>query len=546
MAERVGFEPTVGSHLRLISSQVHSTTLPPLRFPRVVNLAGGRIIRSGSPINNKKFLGATTQGAADCSGGTASRKIRGFASRSPFLRVVLLIVFILGLSACAPAETPGRIRDFRSLGELRVATRLDAISYRDDGDGQASGFEHDLLHKLGERLGVPVRFVVYPDGPRALDAVLRGEAHLAAAALARKDRLPLKWSGPLREVDYVLAGRVEGAEIDREADLAGRTVSARRGSLAVDELHRIRKRLPALNVHLPAATGDQALLAELARGRLDLVATDRIHFALAAQTEPSIAIVHDLPLKSSIAWALPLEAGELGSEVESFLEEAQQTELLARLSDRYFGHIRRLNDADVTTFLARIQARLPRYQEHFYAAQAQTGVDWRLLAALAYQESHWDPQATSPTGVRGMMMLTSETADRLGVADRLDARTSILGGARYFSMLRDQLPDGIPEPDRSWMAVAAYNLGMGHMNGARAIARRLGKDDTVWWDMKGVLPLLSKPEFAARLKAGAARGGEAVIMTENIRNFHGILVRLAPPYSPPLQPAGLKVAQGSK
>jgi membrane-bound lytic murein transglycosylase F len=141
-----------------------------------------------------------------------------------------------------------------------------------------------------------------------------------------------------------------------------------------------------------------------------------------------------------------------------------------------------------------------------------------------------------------MMMLTSETADRLGVADRLDARGSILGGARYFSMLRDQLPDEIPEPDRGWMTAAAYNLGMGHMNGARAIARRLGKDDTDWWDMKGVLPLLSRPEYAARLKAGAARGGEAVIMTENIRNYYGILVRLEAPYSPPLQPFRLKLA----
>jgi len=458
------------------------------------------------------------------------------------LRPVLLILLMFFLSGCLPGETSGRIRDFRSLGELRVATRHDAISYREDGNGQASGFEYDLLKKLAERLGVPVRFIVYPDSARALDAVVRGEVHLAAAALARNDRLPLKWSNPLREVDYVLAGRADDAEINREADLARRAVSVRRGSPAVDELNRIRKRLPALDLHLPSGSGDEVLLAELAQGKHDLVATDRIHYALAAQTEPSLGIAYDLPLKASIAWAVPLDARELGSEVDAFLDDAKANELLVRLGDRYFGHIRRLNDADVTTFLARIQSRLPHYRSHFHDAQAQTGIDWRLLAALAYQESHWDPLATSPTGVRGMMMLTSDTADRLGVADRLDARASILGGARYFSMLRDQLPDEIPEPDRGWMAAAAYNLGMGHMNGARAIARRLGKNDTDWWDMKMVLPLLSKPEYAARLKAGAARGGEAVIMTENIRNYYGILVRLEAPYSPPLQPFRLKLA----
>ncbi|MCK9258357.1 MAG: transglycosylase SLT domain-containing protein, partial [Azoarcus sp.] len=200
--------------------------------------------------------------------------------------------------------------------------------------------------------------------------------------------------------------------------------------------------------------------------------------------------------------------------------------LIARITDRYFGHVRRLDEQDITTFIARIQERLPRYLKYFQDAEAKTGIDWRYLAAVAYQESHWDPLATSRTGVRGMMMLTAETADRLGVSDRLDARESILGGARYFSMMVDQLPDEIPSPDRLWMATAAYNLGMGHFNGARAIARRLGKDETSWWEMKSVLPLMSRPEYAVRLKSGPARGGEAVIMTENVRNFHDILSRL--------------------
>ena len=78
------------------------------------------------------------------------------------------------------------------------------------------------------------------------------------------------------------------------------------------------------------------------------------------------------------------------------------------------------------------------------------------------------------------------------------------------------------------MAVAAYNLGMGHMNGARAIARRLGKDNTAWLPMKSVLPLMSRPAYAAQLKAGPARGGEAVIMTENVRNYFDILSRFEP------------------
>ncbi len=467
-----------------------------------------------------------------------SRRIRHSDLPVPVLRAALLALLVLITVGCSPTDEP-RIADFRTLGELRIAIRADAISYRIEEDGRTSGFEHDLLLSLAESLGVPARFVVYPDAARALDAVIRGQAHLAAAGLGRNERLPLRWSAPLRQVEYVIAGRNEDPEIRTEADLARRTVSVRRGSLAADKVTQIRKRLPALNVHFPVRSGDQALLEQLAAGQLDLVGTDRLHYAFATQVHRELSIAFELPGQSSIAWAMPLDDGDiLAPEAEAFIARAGRTGLLARTADRYFGHVRRLDDADIATFLSRIRERLPQYREHFLDAEARTGTDWRYIAAVAYQESHWDAQATSYTGVRGMMMLTADTADSLGVSDRLDARESILGGARYLALLKDQLPQDIPEPDRSWMATAAYNLGMGHLKGARAIARHMGKDDRSWWDMKAVLPLLSRPEYAARLKAGPARGGEAVVMTENVRNFHDILVRLEPPYSPRLgQPA---------
>lgn len=456
------------------------------------------------------------------------------------LRLLWILLLAVVLTGCS-RETPPPA-DYREAGELRVATRLDAISFMQQADGRASGFEHDLVEELGRYLGVPVRFVVYPDLTRALDAVLKGHAHMAIGSLGRNPRLPFRWSAPLREVDYVLVGRDDQPEIDSEADLTGRTVSVRRGSLPVDTLERMIKRRPGLKLRFSPLPQDLALLQEVADGKADLAATDREHFALAAQTRPGLAIAYDLPVKSAIAWALSPDRGQaLAEQVDAFIAEAGASGLLARIADRYFGHIHRLTDADVTAFVSRIRERLPRYRRDFEEAQARTGIDWRLLAALAYQESQWDPLATSPTGVRGMMMLTADTADRLGVDDRLDPRASILGGARYFAMLREELAGQVEEPDRSWLATAAYNLGMGHLNGARAIARRLGKDDTAWWTLKSVLPLLSRPEYAARLKAGAARGGEAVIMTENVRSFHDILVRLEPPYSPPLQPAGLKL-----
>lgn len=458
------------------------------------------------------------------------------------LRLLLIALLSLVLAACAPSETP-RVGDYRSVGELRVATRHDAISYRLEEDGRASGFEHDLLLALGDTLGVPVRFVPYPDAARALDAVINGQVHMAAAGLGRNDRLPLSWSQSLREVEYVIVGRSDGRAVNAEKDLAGRTVSVRRGTLAADKVSEIRKRLPGVNVHFPTRSTEEKLLSDLAEGRLDLVATDRLHFVFAARIHPELEIVHELPGHSGIAWALPQAGGALATDIAAFLTEITASGRLARIADRYFGHVRRLDEADVATFLSRIRERLPRYRPFFHEAEALTGLDWRYIAAVAYQESHWDPHATSFTGVRGMMMLTADTADHLGVENRLDARQSILGGARYLDMLREQLPDDLPEPDRTWMATAAYNLGMGHMNGARTIARGLGKDDRSWWDMKSVLPLLSRPQYAQRLKAGPARGGEAVVMTENVRSFHDILLRLEAPYEPALALPRLRLGQ---
>lgn len=446
-------------------------------------------------------------------------------------RVSVIILCVL-FAACTPGDGP-RIADYKTLGELRVATRHDAISYVAGEADEASGFEHDLVVELGRRLEVPVRFVVYADSTRAVDAVLKGQVHMAAAALGRNDRLPLAWSAPLRKLDYVLVGRSDTPDIDDEADLEGRNISARNGSLQANALAELRKRRPAIALSLPLRQSDQALLERVANGDIDLLATDRAHFALAAQIHPELTVKYELALESVIAWALPLsgDAG-LGDALGQFLADAEESGLTARMADRYFTYVRRITDADAETFLQRMTTRLPAFRQHFEDAQAETGIDWRYLAALAYQESHWDPLARSRTGVRGMMMLTANTADSLGVTDRLDARASILGGARYLAMLRDRLPEKIAEPDRTWIATAAYNLGMGHMNGARAIARGKHKDDTSWWDMKSVLPLMSRPEYAARLKSGPARGGEAVIMTENIRNYFGMLERLAPQYAP--------------
>jgi len=429
-----------------------------------------------------------------------------------------------------------RIENFRELGELRVATRVDALSYRADERGTFAGFEHDLLVALGEHLGVPVRFVPYPDTAHALEAVVNGQAHLAAAGLTPDRHLPLAWSAGLREINFVLVGRAGRRALLRDRDLAGRVVTVRQGTKLAGLMETLKQSIPGLDVVYPAThTDDQDLLMQAATGRIDLLATDQVNYALAKRLAPTLAVVYELPFKSAVSWAMSLHAdGGLTGEINDFLNESAGNGLLASTADRYFGHIRRLDRYDFAVFLKRIENRLPRYIPHFREAEKRTGIDWRYLASVSYQESHWDPEATSYTGVRGMMMLTVDTANRLGIDDRLDPKQSILGGARYLSMLQAKLPKEVVYPDRLWMTTAAYNIGPGGLNNARALARLLGKNDTSWVDLKSVLPLLSQPQYATQFKTGPVRGGEALIMAENVRNFYDILR-----YSYPIESAQL-------
>jgi len=188
------------------------------------------------------------------------------------------------------------------------------------------------------------------------------------------------------------------------------------------------------------------------------------------------------------------------------------------------------NYSEAKLFLDRVSTKLPAYEKTFRTAAEQFDIDWRLLAAIAHQESHWDPLAESPTGVRGMMMLTRETAQEMGVEDRLDPYQSILGGARYFRRQYDLLPDETPPADRVWLALASYNLGRLHILRAQDRAKVAGNDPLEWNQLRQ--HLLDAGEStgtttdalsgdAAIVDAGRRR--EAVKYVSRVRRYHDML-----------------------
>ncbi|MDT4825103.1 Membrane-bound lytic murein transglycosylase F [compost metagenome] len=225
----------------------------------------------------------------------------------------------------------------------------------------------------------------------------------------------------------------------------------------------------------------------------------------------------------------PGEDDSLYNEINAFLDKARKDGTLQRLKDRYYGHVDVLGYVGAYTFAKHLQQRLPKYEQHFRQASQKNEVDWRLLAAIGYQESLWQPTATSKTGVRGLMMLTEGTAKAMGVSNRLNAKQSIHGGGKYFTMIKDGLSDDLKDPDRTWFALAAYNIGIAHLGDARKLAKAEGLNPNKWLDVKKMLPRLSQKQWYRKTRYGYARGGETVHFVQNIRRYYDILTWVTQP-----------------
>jgi membrane-bound lytic murein transglycosylase F len=239
------------------------------------------------------------------------------------------------------------------------------------------------------------------------------------------------------------------------------------------------------------------------------------------EVKPAFAISDPEPL----AWAFPRsEDNSLLDTAITFFNKIRQNGTLNQLLERYYGHIEKFDYVGTRRYLRDIEQRLPAYRDIFMAAAEEAGMDWRLLAAIGYQESHWNPEAVSPTGVRGIMMLTRDAATDIGIEDRRDPEQSIQGGTGYLVRMLQNIPERVPEPDRTWLALAAYNVGLGHLEDARILTQKNKGNSDRWVDVKKNLPLLSQKKWFKQTRYGYARGREPVRYVENIRTYYDILV----------------------
>jgi membrane-bound lytic murein transglycosylase F len=386
-----------------------------------------------------------------------------------------------------------------------------------------NAFETELAGQFAQQLQVKLKTVPLAID-QALPALAAHKAHLATAVRNTTD-YALHFGKAYQSLNELLI--CHGATPDDLDELDARELVVATGSPQEAALREVQREHDKLGWKSRRGTSAAELLEEVADGKLDCTVANEEQLATARNFYPELGVALDIDSPSDMSWAFASGGDtKLFDEAQQFFARIKQDGTLRQLIDRYYGHNDRLNAPNAEAFIAQTRTLLPHYRHWFKEAADLTGIEWQLLASLSYQESHWNPNATSYTNVRGMMMLTEETADRMNVENRLDARASILAGARYLQLLKEQLPLRMSEEDRLWMALAAYNQGMGHLEDARILASQSGLNPDVWADVKRMMPLLSRPSFYKKTKHGKARGGEAVILVETVRLYHDMLKRL--------------------
>lgn len=443
----------------------------------------------------------------------------------------LAIFSCLLCAACAPAKS--QLEQILDRGELRVVTRNGPTTYFIDRDG-ATGIEYVMAQRFAGRLGVRLKVLVADNVQEIFDLVSSGRADLAAAGLTRNaiEHLPLTAGRSYHWVTWQVVYR-NGSRLPTSLDeIAPDSLHLAEDSIPVAFLESLRARHPGLSWYVHAGLDSNDLMDMVEDGRIAYTVLPSNELAHIRQIRPEIRAALNLTSPQPLAWAARKSADpSLLQEVDRFIGRLEKTGELGKLVDRFYGAVESFDYVDSREFVDQMNARLPRYRTLFEQTGEEFHMDWRLLAAISYQESHWDLDARSPTGVRGLMMLTADTARRVGIRDRLDPAQSLRGGAMYLKELGNTIPARIPDPDRTWFVLAAYNVGFGHLEDARILTQRQGDDPDNWRDVRERLPLLSHKNWYEQVQRGYARGWEPVRYVQRIEKYYSVLVQATQPES---------------
>lgn len=461
-------------------------------------------------------------------------KARGKPSSTQSERLWTALFLVGGLAGLAALLTGpwfpkpnhlSQLEQVLSSNQLVVTARNSPATFYFDTNGY-TGLEYELAKRFADSLNVDLVIEPSRSFTDLFPKLIGGSAHIAASSISitpERERV-VRFGPAYKQVTQQVIYRGGQKKPRKLEDLVGGRLTVLAGSSYAESVRQLALTHPQLEWQEVEDADVETLLEEVAEGTLDYTILDSNLFEVYRRFYPGLRAGLTVSKPQSIAWAFPPgEDTSLLSEAALFFESIKASGELETLISRHYQYVRNYDQVSTHYYLRHIDERLPRLRPLFEEAASAQELDWRLLAAIGYQESHWDPAAVSPTGVKGIMMLTSATATQLGLENREDPKQSISGGARYFKMMRDKIPDRIQNPDRTWLALAAYNIGYGHLEDARVLTQRQGGNPDRWLDVRQRLPLLSQKSYYTQTRFGYARGREPVQYVQQIRSYLDIL-----------------------
>ena len=442
-----------------------------------------------------------------------------------FLKKSFVFLMVLFLTACSGKS----VDDLKEEGELIVLTRNAPTTWYQDRDGDA-GFEYELIESFAKANDLKVKYIIKDDFEDLLTLITTGKAHIAAAGITKtsmREQQGYLFGPEYQEVQqHVVCRRSKKAIPKKIADLIERQITVVAASTYIDSLKRFKKEQPEITWTVDSDSSTEQLLQRVWQREIDCTIADSNIIKISQRYYPELVSAFPATEKEPLAWVVAPKWSGLIPDIKDWLATIKDDGTFAIIEERYYGHIQLYDYVDNRTFTRRVKRRLPKYKKMFSTAATRYKLPWTLLAAQSYQESHWNPRAISPTGVRGMMMLTLPTAKAMGVTSRLDPVQSINGGAKYLTKMIKRIPKEVQDEDRIWFALTAYNIGYGHLKDAMELAKSKGLDENKWVNLKEILPLLSQKKYYKKLKYGYARGTEPVRYVQRIREYQLVLDKL--------------------
>lgn len=448
------------------------------------------------------------------------------AIRSFFISLALLALISAASISLVRSTQPPILEEVLASGELRVISTNGPATFYENSEG-LTGFEYSLLKGFADSLGVRLIINNQPDNKLLLRAIENRQYHLGSAELTAIESKghALEFGSPYTKITQQLIFNNRLPTPTSIKDLNGKKVFVLADASHKERVTQLQKRFPEVG-WLNLINIEMIDIMEMVhKGEADYAVIDSNAFELNRYSYPQVSLAFDISNPQPLAWAFPKGRDtSLYDAAQRYMSQIRRDGTLAQVTRHFFNqHIDEVTTGEAIVFAYRLQNRLPQWADEMKKVAQEFGLDWQMLAAIGYQESHWMADAESHTGVRGLMMLTLSTAKAMGISDREDPHQSIYGGAKYFRMMLDRIPERIQGEDRINLALAAYNQGAGHLEDARVLTQRMGGNPDKWEDVRKHLPLLSKSQYYNNAKHGYMRGWEPVRFVENVRNYQKII-----------------------